>query len=64
MDPPDALSAATRDHHSGVQVVAGDLLLGTAHELAHAFTDGRSPVASALTRAMIWSTSAAPHARP
>lgn len=43
------------------QVVAADELLDTARELAHAFTDARSPVATALARAMIWSNSAAPH---
>jgi len=45
------------------QVVPADSLLDTARELAHAFTDGRSPVATALARQMMWSNSAAPHPR-
>lgn len=54
---------AAEAHDGGLvsQVVAADDLLATAHELAHAFTDGRSPVATALARAMMWSNSAAPH---
>lgn len=54
---------AEEAHDGGLvsQVVEADALLDTAHELAHAFTDGRSPVATALARAMIWSNSAAPH---
>jgi enoyl-CoA hydratase/carnithine racemase len=54
---------AQQAHDGGLvaQVLPADSLLATARELAHAFTDGRSPVATALARQMIWSNSAAPH---
>lgn len=38
-----------------------DELLGAAHELARAFTRDRSPVATALTRQMMYRNSAMPH---
>ena len=39
---------------------AGELL-DAAHALAHRFTRGRSPVATALARQMMWRNSAAAH---
>lgn len=42
-------------------VVASDRLLAEAHALAHKFVDGRSPVAIALTRQMMYRNAAQPH---
>jgi enoyl-CoA hydratase/carnithine racemase len=42
-------------------VVEPDALLDTAHELARRFVAGRSPVATALTRQMMWRNAAQPH---
>jgi len=42
-------------------VVAEDDLLSTAYELAHKFVDGRSPVATALMRQMMYRNAAEPH---
>ena len=58
----DVLSA--QDAHEGGlvrSVHADDELLEAAHALAHRFTDGRSPVAVALARQMMWRNSAQPH---
>jgi len=58
----DVLSA--REAHEGGlvrSVHADDELLEAAHALAHRFTDGRSPVAVALARQMMWRNSAQPH---
>jgi enoyl-CoA hydratase/carnithine racemase len=42
-------------------VVPAEDLLATAKAMARRFVDGRSPVATALTRQMMWRNSAAPH---
>jgi enoyl-CoA hydratase/carnithine racemase len=42
------------------EVVAPDDLLPTAYALAHRFVDGRSPVATALMRQMLYRNSAQP----
>lgn len=42
-------------------VVGGDELLDTAYALARKFTTGRSPVATALARQMLWRNAAQPH---
>jgi len=42
-------------------IVPHDQLLAEAHTLAHRMTDGRSPVATALTRQMMYRNAAQPH---
>ncbi|MGV9633097.1 crotonase/enoyl-CoA hydratase family protein [Nocardia rhamnosiphila] len=55
--------SAEEAHEAGLirSVVAPDDLIGTAESLARQFINGRSPVATALARQMIWRNSAAPH---
>jgi enoyl-CoA hydratase/carnithine racemase len=58
----DILSA--EEAHAGGLVRSlhpAEELLGAAHELARRFTTGRSPVATALARQMMWRNSAQPH---
>lgn len=58
----DILDAAAAQEVGLVrEVVAPDDLLTTAHALAHRFIDGRSPVATALMRQMMYRNAAEPH---
>ncbi len=54
---------AEQAHSAGLvrEVVAEDDLLPTAHALARRFTEGRSAVATALARQMLYRNSAEPH---
>lgn len=54
---------AEQAHDGGLvrSVHSPDRLLPAAHELAHRFVDGKSPVATALMRQMLYRNSAAPH---
>lgn len=58
----DILDAAqAREFGLVRQVVAPEDLLPTAYALAHRFIDGRSPVATALMRQMLYRNAAEPH---
>jgi enoyl-CoA hydratase/carnithine racemase len=54
---------ADQAHEGGLvrSVHPADELLPAAYDLARRFTEGRSPVATALARQMMWRNSAQPH---